>query len=64
MTQEQTRTYLGYIKVTTNTNNSWVTSYNKDNLTREEVVRYFIGSTFNIGINENKETVTKVEFLD
>ncbi len=64
MTQEQTRTYLGYIKVTTNTNNSWVTAYNKDNLTREEVTRYFIGSTFNIGIKENKEVVTKVEFLD
>lgn len=64
MTQEKTRAYLGYIKVTTNTNNSWVTAYNKDNVTREEVADYFMGSVFNIGTNENKEVVTKVEFLD
>lgn len=64
MTQAQTRTYLGYVKLTTNTGNSWVTPYNKDNVTREEVASYFMGATFNIGQEENKETVTRVEFLD
>lgn len=64
MAQEKTRKYLGYIKVTTNANNSWVTAYNKNNVTRKEVVDYFMGSVFNLGTNENKEVVTKVEFLD
>ena len=64
MTQTQTRTYLGYVRVTTNTGNSWVTPYNSDNVAREEVASYFMGTTFNIGQEENKETVTKVEFLE
>ena len=64
MTIAQTRAYLGYVRLTTNTGNSWVTPYNADNVTREEVASYFMGATFNIGQDENKETVTKVEFLD
>lgn len=59
--------YLGYVRVTTNTGNSWVTPYNKNNVTREEVASYFMGATFNIGVDENEEnneTVTKIEFLD
>lgn len=64
MVQDKTRTYLEYIKVTTNSGDSWVTAYNKNNITREEIAYYFMGSTFNIGTNENKEIVTKVEFLD
>ena len=64
MTQTQTRTYLGYVRVTTKSGNSWVTPYNADNVTREEVANYFMGATFNIGQEENKETVTKVEFLN
>jgi hypothetical protein len=56
--------YLGYVKLTTNTGNSWVTPFNKDNVTREEVASYFMNATFNIGVEENKETVTRVEFLD
>lgn len=64
MAQDKTRTCLGYIKVTTNSGNSWVTAYNKNNITKEEIAYYFMGSTFNIGINENKEVVTKVGFLD
>lgn len=62
--QIQTRAYLGYVRLTTNTGNNWVTAYNKNNLTRENVATYFMGSSFNIGISENKEVVTKVEFLD
>ena len=64
MTQTQTRAYLEYVRLTTNTGNSWVTPYNADNVTREEVAGYFMGATFNIGQEENKETVTKVEFLE
>ena len=67
MAQTQTRAYLEYVRLTTNTGNSWVTPYNADNVTREEVANYFMGSTFNVGVDENdenKETVTKVEFLD
>ena len=62
--QTQTRTYLGYVRLTTNTGNSWVTPYNADNVTREEVASYFMGATFNIGQDENQDEVTKVEFLD
>ena len=67
MAQTQTRAYLEYVRLTTNTGNSWTTAYNADNVTREEVANYFMGSTFNVGVDENdenKETVTKVEFLD
>ena len=64
MEQTQTRAYLGYVRLTTNTGNSWVKPYNADNATREEVANYSMGATFNIGQEENKETVTKVEFLD
>ena len=67
MAQTQTRAYLGYVKVTTKSGNSWVTPYNADNVTREEVANYFMGSTFNVGVDENDENqdeVTKVEFLD
>lgn len=64
MEQAQTRTYLGHVRVTTNTGDNWVTPYNADNVTREEVASYFMGATFNIGLEERKETVTKVEFLD
>ncbi len=64
MAQTQTRAYLGYVRVTTKSGNSWTTAYNADNVTREEVASYFMGATFNIGQDENKETVTKVEFLE
>ena len=67
MEQTQTRAYLGYVRLTTNTGNSWVTPYNADNVTREEVADYFMGHIFNVGVDENdenKETVTKVEFLE
>lgn len=56
--------YLGYVKLTTSTGNSWTTAYNRENVTREEIASYYMGATFNIGVDENKETVTKVEFLD
>ena len=65
--QTQTRTYLGYVKVTTKSGNSWTTAYNADNVTREEVASYFMGQTFNVGVDENDENqdeVTKVEFLE
>lgn len=67
MAQTQTRAYLGYVKLTTNTGNSWVTPYNADNVTREEVADYFMGHIFNVGVDENDENqdeVTKVEFLE
>lgn len=64
MTQDKTRIYLGHIKVTTNSGDSWVTAYNKNNITREEAADCFMGSTFNVRTNENKEVVAKVEFLD
>ena len=64
MAQAQTRAYLGYVRLTTNTGNSWVTPYNADNVTREDAASSFMGATFNIGQEENKETVTKVEFLN
>ena len=67
MAQTQTRAYLEYVRLTTNTGNSWVTPYNADNVTREEVANYFMGHTFNVGVDENDENqdeVTKVEFLE
>lgn len=63
----QTRAYLEYVKVTTKSGNSWTTAYNAKNVSREEVASYFMGHTFNVGVDENDENqdeVTKVEFLD
>lgn len=57
--------YLGYVKLTTNTGNSWTTAYNRENVTREEIASYYMGNVFNLGIEDDlMETVTKVEFLD
>lgn len=65
--QTQTRTYLGYVRVTTKSGNSWTTAYNAKNVSREEIADYFMGHSFNVGVDENDENqdeVTKVEFLD
>ena len=65
--QAQTRAYLGYVKVTTKSGNSWTTAYNAKNVSREEIADYFMGHIFNVGVDENDENqdeVTKVEFLD
>ena len=67
MAQTQKRAHLGYVKVTTKAGNSWITPYNADNVTTEEVANYFMGHTFNVGVDENDENqdeVTKVEFLE
>ena len=67
MEQAQTRAYLGYVKVTTKSGNSWTTAYNAKNVSREEKADYFMGHIFNVGVDENDENqdeVTKVEFLD
>ena len=66
-TQTQTRTYLGYVRVTTKSGNSWTTAYNAKNVSREEIANYFMGHIFNVGVDENDENqdeVTKVEFLE
>ena len=65
--QTQTRAYLGYVRVTTKSGNSWTTAYNAKNVSREEIADYFMGHIFNVGVDENDENqdeVTKVEFLD
>lgn len=55
---------LKSVKITTKQGTTWTTSVNGQ-LDDEEIARYFMGNSFNVGVYpvEKIETVCKIEFL-